>query len=314
MSEQTTETLLKHLQAEKRKDRRASYFKYSVIGGLGLLYIATAMYSLHGRGGGAPELPYVAMVRIEGEIGSGKSASAEALNPLLEAAFSDPRAKGVALLINSPGGTPVQSALIHDRIKLLKKQHNKKVVAVAEDLMASGAYMIAVSADNIVVNRSTITGSIGVVSRGFGFTGLIDKLGVERRVMTAGEAKNQLDPFVPQSTTDKAKQGELLAEIHEHFKDVVKEGRGDRLSLDAPGLFSGTVWTGSKAIEMGLADKLGDVKSASKEYFDTDKVFEFKEPKSLMQNLMGDFGVKVAQELIYQIQAPASQVPQLKAP
>ncbi len=303
MSEEITQQILAQLQHERKKERRATYFKYSVLGALGLVYVSAAVVGAL-KMDTTPDKAYAAVVKVNGEIGPGKEASAEAVNPLLERAFADEKAKGVVLLINSPGGTPVQSSLINERILALKKQYNKRVVAVGEDMMTSGAYMIAVAADEIVVNRSTITGSIGVVSRGFGFTGLMDKLGVERRVMTAGEAKNLLDPFGPQTEQDKLKQGELLQTIHDHFKDTVKQGRGDRLKLDTPGLFSGTVWTGDTAVTMGLADKLGDIKSAAKESLGAQELYVYSAPKSLVDSIIGGLGVKVAQELKPRVEGP----------
>ena len=305
MSDDISRLVLEQLKEDRKKERRASIFKYSVIGLLGAAYLGIAAVSLR-SGEQPPDEDYVALVRLSGEIMPGKEASAQAFNPILERAFADKGAKGVVIVVNSPGGTPVQSALIHDRITALKAQHKKPVVAVAEDMMASGAYMIAVAADHIVVNRSSIVGSIGVVSRGFGFTGLMDKLGVERRVMTAGEAKNLMDPFGPQTERDKEKQGELLQAIHQHFKEVVTQGRGERLNMQTDGLFSGTVWTGDTAVKQGLADRLGDVKTASKDILGADKIYEYKPAKSLLENLAGQFGVSVAQELKPQVQGPVA--------
>jgi protease-4 len=234
------------------------------------------------------------VVRVEGEIGPGKGASAEVLNPLLESAFEDKNAKGVILRVNSPGGTPVQSALVNERIRELKKQHpEKKVVAVGEDMMTSGAYFISSAADEIVVNRSTIIGSIGVITRGFGFQGLMEKLGVERRVMTAGESKNMMDPFGPQNEADKEKQGQLLAAIHKQFIDAVNLGRGPRLHQDTPGLFSGTVWTGEQAVSNGIADGLGDIDSAAITYFGTKVVKEYAPRKGFIEALVSGIGVQV---------------------
>lgn len=296
--------ILGELTQERKLRRRASYFKYSVLGAIAVLYGIAIVAGLTRTN--APSEDYAALVRISGEIGAGKDASAAVINPLLEQAFADKKAKGVVLLINSPGGTPVQSSLIHDRVESLKKQYNKKVIAVGEDMMTSGAYMIAVAADELVVNRSTLTGSIGVISRSFGFTSLMDKVGVERRVMTAGESKNMLDPFGPQTEQDKVKTAALLKSIHQHFKDTVTAGRGARLKLDTPGLFSGTVWTGDEAVTLGLADKLGDVKSATKESWGTDKLREFTPPKTLIDLAMGALGTKVIQELSPQMQGPVA--------
>lgn len=281
---------------DRKAARRVTYIKYGILGGLALLYAVGAAVAVKGDAVATPD-SYAALVRINGAIGPGESASALTINPLLERAFADPAAKGVVLLVNSPGGTPVQSALIHDRIVGLKKQHNKKVVVVGEDLLASGAYMIAVAGDEIVVNRSTVAGSIGVVSRGFGFTGAMEKLGVERRVMTAGESKNQGDPFSPVTEEGTAKQTELLGQIHEHFIDTVKAGRGERLKLDTPGLFSGTVWTGEASVKYGLADKLGDIKSATQEAFGTNALKEYKPPQTFMDVVVSGLGSKLATEL-----------------
>lgn len=292
--------ILKELLAERKKDRRASYVKYAVLGLVGFLYVGVIYSGLQKPA--APLESYAAVVRISGEIGPDKAASLEGLNTQLEAAFSDSNAKGVVLVINSPGGTPVQSALVNERITALKKKHNKKVIAVGEDMLTSGAYMIAVSADKILVNRSTLAGSIGVISRGFGFEGLMDKLGVERRVMTSGESKNLLDPFGPQTEQDKAKQAELLEKIHKHFKDVVASGRGKRLDLNTPGLFSGTVWTGEDAVKMGLVDGLGDLHTAVQDELGAKVTYEYKPAQSLLSTLTGGLGVKLNVEL-----APAAQ-------
>ena len=294
------------LLADRRLSRRLTYAKYGVIAVLGLSYLGVLGFGFV-KSSAKPIVPggYAAMIRIEGEIGPGKAASAERLNPLLAKAFADVNAKGIILRVNSPGGTPVQSALINERILQLKAQYpDKKVVAVAEDMMTSGAYFISVAADTIVVNRSTIAGSIGVVTKGFGFQGLMDKLGVERRVATAGESKNMQDPFGPQSEGEKAKQAELLSAIHSHFIDAVKKGRGERLHAEVPGLFSGTVWTGEQAVELGLADKLGSLESASQEAFGTRTLHEYAPPRGLLETLVTGVGAQAAALLEPQVQGP----------
>jgi protease-4 len=306
MTEQTVMTAMwQSLLDDRKAERRRTYIKYGILGAIAALYagafLVAQLYS--GEDAASPE-KYAAMVKISGAIGPGESASAAAINPLLERAFSDKGAQGVVLVINSPGGTPVQSSLIHDRVVELKKKHNKKVVVVGEDMLTSGAYLIAVAADEIVVNRSTVAGSIGVISRGFGFTGLMDKLGVERRVMTAGESKNMMDPFAPTTAAGDEKQAKLLADIHEHFKDVVKAGRGTRLNLDAPGLFSGAVWTGEESVTMGLVDGLGDVKSAAQASFGTSFVKEFKPPKTFLDVVVSGIGASVAATLRPSLSAP----------
>lgn len=300
--EELSRTYIDEINKERRAQRRAGYIKLSVIGGLAFLYLVMALWAVYRPSG--PSGDYVAMVRISGEIGPGKDASMAALGPQLQRAFADKKAKGVVLLINSPGGTPVQSSLIHDRVVALKAKYGKKVVAVGEDMLTSGAYFVAVSADEIVVNRSTLAGSIGVISRSFGFTNLMEKIGVERRVMTAGESKNMMDPFGPQSEQDKVKQSELLQAIHGHFKDIVIKGRGARLKLDSPGLFSGTVWTGETAVSMGLVDKLGDIRSASQQNFGTETVYEYLPSKTLVEIVLEGIGLKVSQALAPRIEGP----------
>lgn len=295
MTQQSNETegptdasqlLWREIQQDRKQQRRAAFFKYGLLAAVGLIYAGALLW---GSGKWDPESsqPYAALVRIQGDIVPGREASAAVVNPLLEKAFADKNAKGVVIVLNSPGGTPVQSALIHDRIQALKQSTQKPVIVVGEDIVASGAYLIAVAADKIVVNRSTVVGSIGVVSRSFGFTGLMDKLGVERRVMTAGDSKNLGDPFGPETEAGRAKQAELLEEIHEHFKDAVKDGRQGRLVLDTPGLFSGTVWTGQQAVSFGLVDELGDLRSVGREHLKVSRYKAYSPQKSVIDLLMG---------------------------
>ena len=198
-------------------------------------------------------VPHTAVVEIKGEIAAGADASAEFINAALRAAFEDEGAKAVVLLINSPGGSPVQAGMMNDEILRLKAKHKKPVYAVVEETCASAAYYIAVSADQIFVDKASIVGSIGVLMDGFGFTGLMDKLGVERRLLTAGENKGFLDPFSAQSDKQRAFAQTMLNQIHQQFIDVVKAGRGKRLK-ETPEMFSGLFWTGQQAIELGLAD------------------------------------------------------------
>lgn len=296
--ELTAESLISELLAERKKDRRAGLIKTAFVAVGALAYFGWMALVFMPAGISTPDKPFAAVVKISGPIGPGKEASYEELAPLLRMAFENPKARGVVLSINSPGGTPVQSSLIHDLIVQLKHKHKKPVVAVGEDMMTSGAYFIAVAADNVVVNRSTVTGSIGVISAGFGFTGLMDKLGIERRVATAGESKNLLDPFSPSSERSVEKQRELLTAIHGHFKDVVKEGRGDRLALDTPGLFEGNVWTGEDAVKLGVVDGLGDVQSAIKKYFEVETSVTLTRRKPMFESLLDTIGVKMMATVI----------------
>jgi len=207
----------------------------------------------------------IPVVRLHGAIMAGGNQFRQNLNiatvaPLLARAFADKQAPAVAIMINSPGGSPVQSRLIYRRIRDLAVEKNKKVLIFVEDVAASGGYMIACAGDEIFADPSSVVGSIGVISAGFGFTGLIDKIGVERRVYTAGQNKSLLDPFQPEKAEDVARLKELQLEIHKVFIDLVKESRGARLK-DDPELFTGQFWTGIRGKELGLVDDLGDLRS-----------------------------------------------------
>lgn len=251
---------------------------------------------------------YVNMVELDGTIGAGEGISAEKVVPLLEKAYSDTNARGVILKINSPGGSPVQSSIIHDRIVDLKNKYKKKTVVVGEDIVASGGYFIAVAADEIVVNRSTLIGSIGVIHSSFGFSGLMDKLGVERRITTAGESKSKLDPFMPIKETDKVFLKTVLAQTHEHFKDVVKEGRKDKLNLSQTNLFDGTIWTGDESIKVGIADKQGDLWSVLKDDFGSAKVVKIQNPENIFQNIVKQVGVSAAETFVSKIKEESTPV------
>lgn len=251
---------------------------------------------------------YVNMVELEGAIGAGEAVSAEKIVPLLEKAYSDSNSRGVILKINSPGGSPVQSSIIHDRIVELKTKYNKKTIVVGEDIVASGGYFIAVAADKIVVNRSTLIGSIGVIHSSFGFSGLMDKLGVERRITTAGESKSKLDPFMPIKDSDKVFLKTVLAQTHEHFKDVVKEGRKSKLDLSVPNLFDGSVWTGEESIKVGIADKQGDLWSVLKDDFGSAKVVKIQNPENIFQNLAKQVGVTATETFLSKIKDSAQPI------
>jgi signal peptide peptidase SppA len=210
--------------------------------------------------------PVVPVVRLSGVIASSgllgnRSLSIETVAPLLKRAFDMRGAKAVALAINSPGGSPVQSALIGQRIRLLADEKNLKVIAFVEDVAASGGYWLACAADEIIVDPHSIVGSIGVISAGFGFQDLIGRIGVERRVYTSGERKSMLDPFHPQKPEDVERLARLQAEIHDGFKDWVRQRRAGKLNGDEQLLFSGEFWTGRRGVQFGLVDGLGELRS-----------------------------------------------------
>lgn len=215
--------------------------------------------------------PIVPVVRIAGVIGGSQpwrgSVSLSSLAGPLEAAFSTYGAKAVAIIVNSPGGSPVQSSLIYKRIRALAEEKELPVIAFAEDAAASGGYMIACAADEIYADESSVLGSIGVISAGFGFTGLIEKLGVERRVHTAGSAKGMLDPFQPEKEEDVKRLTALQEEVHAYFKGLVKDSRGEKLGGDEEELYSGAFWAAKGALERGLIDGIGDIRSIMRERF-----------------------------------------------
>jgi signal peptide peptidase SppA len=228
------------------------------------------------------DTPVVPVVRLSGVIGIAtplKSALtlATVARPL-ERAFGMRRARAVALVINSPGGSPVQSHLIYRRIRQLAAEHGRPVIAFAEDVAASGGYMIACAADEIVCDPSSIVGSIGVVGGSFGFTGLMDKLGIERRLYTSGDQKAMLDPFLPEKPEDVERLKSVQREIHEGFIDLVRRSRGARLKGQEKTLFSGEYWTGSRAIELGLADAIGDLRTTLRARFGDDVVTPLVSP------------------------------------
>jgi protease-4 len=236
---------------------------------------------------------HTALVEIDGEIEAGGGGGAAIVMPALKRAFSDSGSIGVILHINSPGGSPVQAGMINDEIVRLRKIYPKKpLYVVVDEICASGGYYIAAAADRIYVNKASIVGSIGVLMDGFGFSNLMDKVGVERRLMTAGENKGFLDPFSPQTPKQKALAQVMLNEIHQQFIDVVRKGRGSRLK-ETPDLFSGLFWSGSKAIEMGLADGLGTVESVARDVLKEEDMIDYTEHEGLPERVLKKFGASV---------------------
>jgi signal peptide peptidase SppA len=222
------------------------------------------------------DLPVVPVVRLSGTIGRSTplqpALNLAAVARPLERAFGMRRARAVALVINSPGGSPVQSHLIYRRIRALAAENKRPVIAFAEDVAASGGYMIACAADEIICDASSILGSIGVMSGSFGFVGMMSKLGIERRLHTSGEHKATLDPFLPENPEDVERLKAIQQEIHEGFIGLVKESRGARLKGQEKTLFSGEFWAGPKSVELGLADAIGDLRSTLRGRFGEDVV------------------------------------------
>lgn len=248
--------------------------------------------------------PHTAVIEIRGVIAGGADAGAENVLPALRAAFEDPGAKAVVLLIDSPGGSPVHAGLIYDEVRRLKVLHDKKAYAVVEETCASAAYYIAAAADAIYVDKASLVGSIGVLMNGFGFTGLMEKIGVERRLLVAGENKGFLDPFSPQDAQQQVHVQSLLSDIHQQFIKAVKDGRGERLK-DQDAVFSGLVWTGQEAVALGLADGLSSLDKVARDVVQAEQVVDYTERENLGLRLARQFGVSIGAGLLQAMRTDA---------
>ncbi len=241
---------------------------------------------------------HTALIDIRGVIGDEDAINADDTVSSLQSAFEDKNTKGIILRINSPGGSPVQSGIINDEIHRLRKLHPQvPIYAVVEDLCASGGYYIAVAADRIYVDKASIVGSIGVIMDGFGFTGTMQKLGIERRVMTAGENKALLDPFSPVNPKHQAHAQSMLNEVHQQFINTVKQGRGSRLK-ETPDIFSGLFWSGEKSIQLGLADGLGSVNSVARDIIKEENVVDFTVTEGLADRFAKRLGASMSSALV----------------
>ncbi|MDA8519682.1 S49 family peptidase [Acidovorax sp. NCPPB 4044] len=278
--------------AEQRSARRWRVFTRLAW----LVFLVGIAWVLLARDAAAPSksTPHTAVVDVKGEIAAGAEASAEFVVAAMRSAFEDSGSQAVVLLINSPGGSPVQAGIINDEIIRLKAKYNKPVYAVVEETCASAAYYIAAGADQIFVDKASIVGSIGVLMDGFGFTGTMEKLGVERRLLTAGENKGFLDPFSPQTEKQRAYAQAMLDQIHQQFIHVVQEGRGDRLKTSAD-TFSGLFWTGQQAVEMGLADHLGNLDYVAREVVKAEEIIDYTRRDNVAERLVKKFGASVGE-------------------
>ena len=279
--------------AEQRRGRRwGIFFKL-----LGFVYLAVIVSAFVDWGGEAKKFgdsgKYTALVRMNGIIQAGGEASGENVIEALGSAFEDKKVAGIILMINSPGGSPVQSGMINDEIvRLRAKNKTVPLYVVVEDVCASGGYYVAAAADKIYVNKGSIVGSIGVLMDGFGFTGLMDKVGVERRLLTAGENKGFLDPFSPQTVKQKEYAQVMLNEIHQQFIAVVRKGRGTRLK-ETPDTFSGLFWSGAQAVELGLADGFGTVNSVARLELKAEDIVDYTQHEGLSERVLKKFGAAV---------------------
>jgi len=290
------------LRENRRKRRWSIFFR-----ALGFIYFGFVIAMLwrgssdDGAGAHGDGKTHTAVVRLEGVIGPSNDVKAEEVNQALRAAFEAKNSKAVVLRINSPGGSPVQAGMINDEIRRLRAKYPEKpVYAVVEDVCASGGYYIAVAADKIFVDKASIVGSIGVRMDGFGFTGTMEKLGVERRSLTAGDNKAFLDPFLPQNPKQVEFAKTMLGEIHQQFIDVVRQGRGKRLK-ETPEMFSGLFWTGSKSIEMGLADGYGTVDSVARDIIKAEDVRDYTKHDNVAERLAKRFGASMSASIMEEL-------------
>lgn len=286
--------LLAHLDEQRRARRWGIFFKL-----MGLLWLIAliAMLMNLADGGFVSTKPHTALVDLQGQIGGQDGISAEMLNSALNAAFSDRHTRAVVLRINSPGGSPVQAGQVYDEIRRLRDKYPKiPLYAVVDDICASGGYYIAAAADKIFVDKASLVGSIGVLMDGFGFTESMQKLGVERRLLTAGDNKGFLDPFSPLDPKQETHARAMLEEIHQQFVQIVRQGRGDRLK-EFPELFSGLIWSGTRSIELGLADGLGNLDYVAREVVKIEDVVDFSPKQGLAERLARRIGSALGETL-----------------
>jgi protease-4 len=307
MQQEVMQNLLMASIKEQRRHRRWGIFFKS----LGFLYLFILLFAFLGGDGQDAALArskHTALIDINGVISANNDANADSIIKGLRAAFEDKKTAGIILRINSPGGSPVQAGYVYDEVKRLREKYPEtKVYAVVEDICASGGYYIASAADEIYADKASIVGSIGVLMNGFGFTKAMDKLGVERRLYTAGEHKGLLDPFSPEKPEEVEYMKNMLGKIHEQFIDVVKEGRGDRLKND-PRLFTGLVWTGEEGVEMGLVDGLGSSGYVAREIIQEENIVDFTPKENYLERFAERLGVAMANVLKTTVTGPQTPI------
>jgi protease IV len=271
------------LKEQRAKRRWGIFFKLSgLVFALGLLALSMGWFDFNA---GENDEKHTALIELSGEIDISGEASADAINAALRLAFTNENTAGVVIRINSPGGSPVQSGLIYDEIKRLRTDNpNIPIYAVVEEMCASGGYYIASATDKIYVDKASLIGSIGVLMDGFGFTGLMDKLGVERRLVTAGANKGFMDNFSPMNEEQKKFAQQMLNDIHLQFIDAVKKGRGARLK-ETPETFSGLVWTGARSIELGIADELGSLDTVARDVIKAEAIVDYTSRENIAEKL-----------------------------
>lgn len=291
------------LKEQRRARRWGIFFKI-----LTFAYIGTAVYMFGDADISDMNLnqKHTALVELDGVIADNEKASADNVVSALREAFENKNSAGVIMRINSPGGSPVQSGYIYDEIRRLRKKYpDTPLYAVVTDICASGGYYIAAAADKIYADKASIVGSIGVRMDNFGFVGAMEKLGVERRTLTAGENKALLDPFLPENEKAKQHMKTMLSEIHQQFINSVKEGRGDRLHTDVEGLFSGLIWTGEAAVDIGLVDELASSSYVAREVIGEETIVNYTVTEDILERFAERFGTTVAQVISTQFSSPA---------
>ncbi|EHR72884.1 ClpP class periplasmic serine protease [Burkholderiales bacterium JOSHI_001] len=290
--ERALEQMARELLNERRRDRRWRVFFRLAWLGLALVLVWNMVGQ---RGAGhSPNGPHTALVELHGEIAADTEANAETVISGLKSAFEDANAKAVVIRINSPGGSPVQSGIINDEIHRLKLLHKKKVYAVVDEMCASGAYYVAAAADEIFVDKASVVGSIGVLMDGFGFTEVMKRVGVERRLITAGANKGMLDPYSPQDPKQQAYAQAMVNQIHQQFIKVVRDGRGDRLK-ETPETFSGLFWNGEEAVRMGLADHFGNLDHVARDVVKAEEVIDYTPKDNVAERLAKRFGAALGE-------------------
>jgi protease-4 len=279
------------LKEQRRARLWGIFFKLLTFGYITLILLMAVDWKRTDVAGGKK---HTAMVEVNGIIAPGSDASAERINSALQAAFKDKNTQGVVVRINSPGGSPVQAQTIYDEMRRLRAKHpDIPLYAVVEDVCASGGYFVAAGADRIYVGKASIVGSIGVLMNGFGFTGLMEKLGIERRLITAGENKGMLDPFSPLEEKDKEHIKQMMGDIHQQFIGVVKEGRGKRLK-EGPEIFSGLIWTGQRSIDLGLADGFGSLEYVAREVIKAEDIRDYTVTEGIAEKFARRFGASLS--------------------
>ena len=274
---------------EQKIARRWSIFFKSITFFYLFALLFLAFGAIHTKGGSGN---HTALIEINGVIGEKDEVNAKDFFESIQRAYDSHGTKGIVLKINSPGGSPVQAGMINDEIHRLRKLYpNKPFYVVVEDICASGGYYVAVAADQILVDKASLVGSIGVIMEGFGFTGLMDKLGVTRRMITAGSNKGMMDPFSKEDPKQVEMVKTMIDEIHQQFIAVVKEGRGDRLK-DVPDLFSGRIWNGEQAVKIGLADGYGTVDTVARDIFKAPDILDYTMKENFAERVAKRFGAE----------------------